>query len=97
MIDIAKLIEAHRHDLRELGELGEHNAYKLLAERVEAVRQEALQVKRVSRETALSALTTAAPAVKWVIDHAPRHDAHDQEHAKLALQHIRADISELRR
>ena len=94
MIDIPALIEAHRADLREQGE---HNAYKLLAERVEAVRQEALQVKRVSRETALSALTTAAPAVKWVIDHAPRHDAHDQEHAKLALQHIRAAISELRR
>lgn len=94
MIDIPALIEAHRADLRELGEF---NAYRLLAGRIEAVRQEALQIKRVSRETALSALTTAAPAVKWVVDHAPRHDAHDQEHAKFALQHIRAAISELRR
>ena len=39
MIDIAKLIEAHRHDLRELGE---YNAYKLLAERIEALRNETL-------------------------------------------------------
>jgi hypothetical protein len=39
MIDISKLIEAHRHDLRELGEF---NAYKLLAERIEALRNETL-------------------------------------------------------
>ena len=52
-IDIPALIEAHRADLRELGEF---NAYKLLEKRIEAVRQEA---KRVSRETALSALMTA--------------------------------------
>jgi hypothetical protein len=39
VIDIAKLIEAHRHDLRELGEF---SAYKLLVERLEALRNETL-------------------------------------------------------
>jgi hypothetical protein len=38
MIDIDKLIEAHRRDLRELGEF---NAYRLLAERIAAVQAEA--------------------------------------------------------
>ena len=49
-----------------------------------------------NRDDALLALGTAAPAAKWVIDHAPRHDAHDQEHAKLALESIRAAVSVLR-
>jgi hypothetical protein len=40
VIDIDKLIAAHRADLRELGEF---NAYKLLAKRIEEVRAEARQ------------------------------------------------------
>ncbi|HXB28075.1 MAG TPA: hypothetical protein VNV25_25320 [Gemmatimonadaceae bacterium] len=40
MIDIDKLIAAHRADLQELGEF---NAYELLKRRIEAVRTEARQ------------------------------------------------------
>ena len=49
-----------------------------------------------SRDAALEALGTAVPAAKWVVDHAPRHDAHDQEHAKLALERARVARTVLR-
>jgi hypothetical protein len=50
----------------------------------------------VSRKAAIDELTTAAPAAQWVVNHAPRHDAHDQGHARLALAHIRSALSKLR-
>jgi hypothetical protein len=43
-----------------------------------------------NRDTALLALATAVAAAKWVVDHAPRHDMHDQEQAKIALESARA-------
>lgn len=50
-----------------------------------------------SIDDALQHLETARPALKWVRNHAPRHDAHDQSHAELALKQVLAAIEVLRR
>lgn len=49
---------------------------------------------RIAKAT--EALATARPAIKWVLNHAPRFDAHDQGHARLALQHVQEALEALR-
>jgi hypothetical protein len=45
---------------------------------------------------AIDSLGTARPAIHWVINHAPRFDAHDQMHAEIALEHVVEALKVLR-
>ncbi len=47
-------------------------------------------------QEALQHVESARPALKWVRNHAPRHDDHDQAHAQLALDHVLQAVDVLR-
>jgi len=47
-------------------------------------------------DDALRHLETARPALRWVRNHAPRHDERDQSHAELALEQVLKAIEALR-
>lgn len=64
-----------------------------------ALELEPLPAKPIDRakETALEALGTARLAANWVVNHAGRNNAHDMEHARLALRGILEAQGVLRR